>query len=128
MKNSIKTNPKTIADLNIKWKFSYQTYLEYETFVKKFKKLNPKLKNYTIVPGIYTFDVINNTTKLINFKNGSYTLDTKKLNLSKMCSLYELFFELDFLVAIHQFHSQFESLEIDSIKKLPDNCFTIHLK
>lgn len=70
-----KNRPKTIADLDIKWKFSYQTYIEYETFVKNFKKLNPKLKNYNIISNIYTFNVVNNTTKLINFKNGSYTLD-----------------------------------------------------
>lgn len=123
-----KNKPKTIADLNINWEFSYRTYLEYEVFAEKFKKLNPKLIDYIITPNIYNFVVVNNNPKVNLFQNDSYILDTKKLNLSKICTLFQLFFELDFLIAVHQFKNDGESLRIESIKRVLDYQFVIYLK
>jgi hypothetical protein len=125
--NLIKSNPKTIADLNINWEFSYKTYLEYEVFAEKFKKLNPKLENYNIINNIYTFSVVN-VNRSVNVKDKYYYINTKVLNFSKICTLFQLFFELDFLIAIHQFKNNGESLKLDSIRKASDYQFVIYLK
>lgn len=123
----IKSNPKTIADLNINWEFSHRTYLEYEVFAEKFKKLNPDLINYIIINDIYTFGIVN-MNESVNVTDRNYHVNTKVLNFSKICTLFQLFFELDFLVAIHQFKNNGESLKIDFIVKLLDNQFVIYLK
>lgn len=119
--------PKTIADLNINWEFSYRTYLEYEVFAEKFRKLNPKLKNYNIINDVYTFGVVN-ANRSINVKDRHYYINSSILNFSKSCTLFQLFFELDFLVAIHQFQNNGESLQLGSIEKLSSNRFVIYLK
>ena len=123
--------PKTIADLDIKWEFSYRTYLEYEVFVEKFQKLNPNLPNYNIISDNYTFDVINTNSK-VDVKNCSYKIDTKKLNFSKLRTLNDLFFELDFLIAIKQFGQlSTKSLTLDfilNLNEINNNYFAIYLK
>lgn len=124
----IKSNPKTIADLNINWEFSYRTYLEFEVFAEKFEKLNPDVINYIITPNIYNFIIVNNNPRVSLFKNDSHIIDTKKLNFSKICNLFELFFELDFLIAVHSFKNNGDYLKIDSIKKVSDYQFVIYLK
>lgn len=123
-----KNKPKTIADLNINWEFSYRTYLEYEVFAEKFRTLNSDLINYIITPNVYNFVVVNNNPNVSLFQNDSHIIDTKKLNLSKICTLFQLFFELDFLIAVHQFKNDGESLKIESIKKVSDYQFVIYLK
>lgn len=124
----IKSNPKTIADLNINWKFSYRTYLEYEIFAEKFRKLNPDLIDYIVTPNVYNFVVVNNNSRVSLFQNDSYIIDTKKLNFSKICTLFQLFFELDFLIAVHSFKNNGDYLKIDSIKKASNYQFVIYLK
>lgn len=123
--------PKTIANLDIKWEFSYRTYLEYEVFVEKFQKLNPNLPNYNIISDNYTFDVINTNSK-VDVKNCSYKIDTKKLNFSKLCTLNDLFFELNFLIAIKQFEQLItKSLTLDfivNLNEINNNYFGIYLK
>jgi hypothetical protein len=118
--------PKTIADLDIKWEFSYRTYLEYEVFVEKLQKLNPNLPNYNIISDNYTFDVINTNSK-VDVKNCS-----KKLNFSKLCTLNDLFFELNFLIAIKQFEQLItKSLTLDfivNLNEINNNYFGIYLK
>lgn len=123
-----KNKPKTIADLNINWEFSYRTYLEYEVFAEKFRKLNPDLTDYIITPNVYNFVVVNNNPRVSLFQNDSYIIDTKKLNFSKICNLFQLFFELDFLIAVHQFKNNGESLKLKSIEKVSDYQFVIYLK
>lgn len=123
-----KNKPKTIADLNINWEFSYRTYLEFEVFAEKFRKLNPDLIDYIITPNVYNFVVVNNNPNVSLFQNDSHIIDTKKLNLSKICTLFQLFFELDFLIAVHQFKNDGESLRIESIEKVLDYQFVIYLK
>ncbi len=124
----IKSNPKTIADLNINWEFSHRTYLDFGDFVDKFEKLNSNVKNYIIIPNIYNFTIINNNPRVSLFKNDSYIIDTKKLNFSKICNLFELFFELDFLIAVHSFKNNGDYLKIDSIEKASNYQFVIYLK
>jgi hypothetical protein len=85
------------------------------------------LINYNIINNIYTFIVVN-TNELVNIKGHDYHVDSKILNFSKMCTLIQLFFELDFLIAINQFQNNSESLKIDFIRKLLDNRFVIYLK
>jgi hypothetical protein len=51
-----KNKPKTIADLNIKWEFSYRTYIRISRcLLKSLENLNPDLFDYTIAPNVYNF-------------------------------------------------------------------------